>query len=180
MLITPGYVRANAALHDKHASYGAFGARWADRVRALLARTGGASVLDYGCGKGTLGRALEGVDVRDYDPGVPGKDALPEPADVVVCTDVLEHIEPDCVDDVIAHLGGLTRRAAFLNVSTRRAAKTLADGRNAHLIVEPSEWWRERIGRRFRIEAWEVEVDQVNAVAVPLSPRPGEGAGDTA
>lgn len=169
MLITPGYREANVELHGRLHHYGAGGSRWAERVRALLAGTGGSSVLDYGCGKGMLRRALAGLDVREYDPGVPGKDAPPEAADVVVCTDVLEHIEPDCLDDVVAHLAALTRRAAFVNVATRPARKLLADGRNAHLIVESPDWWREQLGRRFRIVTWEAEpVGEVNGVLAPL------------
>ncbi len=36
-------------------------------------------VLDYGCGKGHLKRGLTGLGVKEYDPGIPGKDEGPAP-----------------------------------------------------------------------------------------------------
>lgn len=105
----------------------------------------GHSILDYGSGKGTFGLAVREIrpdlDVRDYDPGVPGATALPDPADLVVCTDVLEHIEPDRLAAVLAHLFGLARRRAYLDIALFEAKKTLPDGRNAHLIIRPAPWW---------------------------------------
>ena len=172
MLISPQYVNDNLAMHERLANYGAYGSRWADRVRAIAARTGSCDVLDYGCGKGTLAKALTDLTVREYDPAIPGKDALPASADLVVCTDVLEHIEPDCIDEVIAHIGRLTRTAAFLNISTRLAAKSLDDGRNAHLIVQDAAWWRALIEGIFDLDEWQVEQDQVNCVARPKAPAP--------
>lgn len=106
------------------------------------------SILDYGCGAGTLGTALKAqawpFDFREYDPAVPGKDAMPRPADLVVCTDVLEHIERDRLDTVLGHIRALSMQGTFLVISTVPAHKSLPDGRNAHLIVESPDWWRER------------------------------------
>jgi len=68
-------------------------------------------------------------------------DAAPEPHDIVACTDVLEHLEPYCVDDVIDDLRRVTRKALFLTIATRVSKRTLADGRNAHLIVEGAPFW---------------------------------------
>jgi len=41
---------------------------------------------------------------------------------------------------------------AFLVIATRPAAKKLADGRNAHLIVEPASWWLPRLTSHWRTE----------------------------
>ena len=83
------------------------------------------------------------ANIREYDPAVPGKDAEPQPADLVICTDVLEHIEPDCLNDVLDHIRQVSLKYAFVNVSTRPAVKFLQDGRNAHLIIQPADWWRD-------------------------------------
>lgn len=101
-------------------------------------------VLDYGCGKRTLESAL-GFGINNYDPALEGLDASPAPADIVCCTDVLEHIEPDCLTAVLADLRRVTKRAIFLTIATRPAKKFLADGRNAHLIQKPARWWIERL-----------------------------------
>jgi hypothetical protein len=85
-----------------------------------------------------------GVRFNEYDPAIPGKDTLPSFADLVVSTDVLEHIEPDRLDSVLGHLRMLARKAVFVVVSLKDSNKILADGRNAHLIIRPSKWWLKR------------------------------------
>lgn len=108
------------------------------------------SILDYGCGRGTLVPTLEGMqpgrfELREFDPGIPEKAALPEPADLVVCTDVLEHVEPSRHMLVLHHLARLARRGAFFVIASNRAKLTLPDGRNAHLIRQPDDWWLSKL-----------------------------------
>lgn len=130
-------------LIEKHASmaWGKHGHSHAPEVQELLAQLGARSVIDYGCGRATLAKALPGVKVFEYDPGIPGKHHLPKPADVIVCTDVLEHIEPQLLDSVLRHIYLLARRGAYFVIATRPARELLPDGRNAHLIVQPPDWW---------------------------------------
>jgi hypothetical protein len=130
-------------LQQKHATmkWGKSGNSHAPEVTALARELGARSVLDYGCGRGTLKPALPDLKVFEYDPGIPGKDHLPKPADLVVCTDVLEHIEPELLDGVLRHLYLLAGRGAYLVIATRLARELLPDGRNAHLIVQEPPWW---------------------------------------
>lgn len=72
---------------------------------------------------------------------IPGMDSTPTQHELVVCSDVLEHIEHECIIDVLKHLQALTTKVLFLDVSTVAAKKTLADGRNAHLIQQSGGWW---------------------------------------
>ena len=150
MLISEAYRQLNRDLHDA-GSYGRKGDKWADHVRDLIERFQPTSILDYGCGQGALGRAL-GQPIKEYDPAIPGKDGAPDPADLVVCTDVLEHVEPEHLEDVLRHLESLTRVCLFAVISTRPAQKFLADGRNAHLIVEDWAFWEQRLSREFAVE----------------------------
>lgn len=152
MIITPEYAALNAELHRTRKDYGRRGGRHAARVLQLLKKFNAATVLDFGCGKGGLKAALPNVDVREYDPGIPGKDTLPAPADILVCTDVLEHIEPDCLDDVLAELARLTLKVGHFVIATQPdQTKLLPDGRNPHLIVQPAGWWREKLRPYFRV-----------------------------
>lgn len=139
MRYTAEYAALQKQLHED-ASYGTSGHKHAQRIVQLARQLGTKDVLDYGRGKGTLARSLP-FQIKEYDPFVPGYDADPAPADLVVCSDVLEHIEPSCIHNVLAHLYTLTRKALFIDVACRPAKKVLADGRNAHLIQwSPTEW----------------------------------------
>lgn len=157
MLISEGYRELNAELHAREGRYGTSGAKWADKVFNLAGQCEAKTALDYGCGRGTLGTAMRAkwgnlpFDFIEYDPAIPGKETKPERADLVVCGDVLEHIEPDCLYAVLDDIRGIARLAVFLVVATVPAAKHLADGRNAHLIVEPAEWWLPKLMQRWRV-----------------------------
>ena len=155
MLISDEYRRLNAQLHER-GDYGVSGHKWAALADELARRVNAKTVLDYGCGKGTLGAALRQQEplpyaILEYDPAVAGKDEKPLRADIVICGDVLEHVEPECLFDVLDDIHNIARAAVLLVVATRPAAKVLADGRNAHLIVEPASWWLPKIMDRWRV-----------------------------
>ncbi|HXZ49883.1 MAG TPA: methyltransferase domain-containing protein [Usitatibacter sp.] len=149
MKITPEYREQNRRLHAE-GRYGMSGGRWAQPVLALCQQLGTRDVLDYGCGQRTLEASL-GFPIHNYDPCIPELDAPPEPADIVVCTDVLEHVEPECLEEVLDDLRRVTRDAGIFLIATRAADKTLPDGRNAHLIQQPQSWWMPKLERRFRV-----------------------------
>lgn len=110
-------------------------------------------MLDYGAGRGGLKMSLPtGYTVTEYEPGRPDTRQNNTPHNYVVCIDVLEHIEPDMIENVLDDLQRVTLKGGYFTVSTRLAAKILKDGRNAHLIVENFEWWTEKLAQRFEIE----------------------------
>lgn len=157
-------------LRQKHQdpTWGTTGVRHFMKVLQLLEKFECKSVLDYGCGKGTLGAkfreeqkpseidgqmvesGLAAIEFYEFDPGIEGKDKSLRQADLVVCTDVLEHIEPACLQDVLADLRRVTLKSAFLVISTREAFHKLPDGRNAHLLVKEPAWWVAEIHKHFQ------------------------------
>lgn len=144
MLITEEYKLLNEKLHETNKGYGTSGAKWAPHIEGFAKMVGTTDVLDYGCGKSTLAQNLP-FTIKQYDPAIPKYSSTPEAADIVVCTDVLEHIEPELVDNVIRDIRELTNKAAFLVIANRPAKKVLEDGRNAHLIQENEEWWLNKL-----------------------------------
>lgn len=145
MLISDTYRDLNAKLFETQPLYGVSGAGFRDNVRPL-ALWGRKKILDYGAGRCTLAKALgPAYSVTNYDPCKPELDQTPEPHDIVVCTDVLEHVEPDCLDAVLADLLRVTKERLFVSIAMRPSSQTLADGRNAHLTIENGDWWRARL-----------------------------------
>lgn len=145
MLITPEYRELNRKLHETNPVYGVSGFRYVDAARDI-SRWGRRAILDYGCGKAVLSEKLgPAYRVTNYDPCIEGLDTPPEPHDVVMCTDVMEHVEPDCVMPVLKDIRRLTLKVAFFVISTQPAQKVLADGRNAHISLHPVSWWVERL-----------------------------------
>lgn len=114
----------------------------------MVKEAGFRTVLDYGCGKGTLAKTLP-FPIWEYDPAIKNKDWPPRPSELVVCADVLEHIEPECLDAVLDDLASLTLDVAYFVIHTKPAGKDLPDGRNAHLIQEGKDWWERKLFGRF-------------------------------
>lgn len=165
-MITEHYRQLNAQLHQERPDYGSYGHRWATTVMQLCSQLKSTDVLDYGCGKGTLNLHLP-FGVHMYDPAIPKHSDPPEPADIVVCADVMEHVEPEHVDEVLDDLARLTRKRLFLNIATRPAKKTLPDGRNTHLTVQPAAWWIDKLQSRWTIQNINATDDDVTAVVAP-------------
>lgn len=137
---SPEYAKLQSEFHQQRPDYGISGHKYADNIAQLAKNLNTRDILDYGCGKCTLQKALP-FPIQNYDPFILEHAQRPLPADLVVCTDVMEHIEPDYVQNVIQDLHSLTKRAAFFQIATRPASKQLPDGRNAHLIQKDSGWW---------------------------------------
>lgn len=146
-LISPDYLEAQKIMHADPKGYGNRGEEWAETVIEVAKRYDVGSILDYGSGRGRLAEALReaGYAVREYDPAIEGKDGPPSFADMVVSTDVMEHIEPEKLKAVLSHIRLLARKVVFLVVSCRPAQKLLPNGNNAHLIIRNKRWWRERV-----------------------------------
>ena len=147
-LVSDHYAKQLSQLHNIRKSFG--GSSSYKHINEWLANNKCHSVLDYGCGKGNVFKNIQKkfplIDCRGYDPGVPEYAVMPEiPAELVICADVLEHIEPELIDNVLKHIESLTLKTAYLIIDTRPAHKNLPDGRNAHLIIEDQDWWTNKI-----------------------------------
>lgn len=140
----------NEQLHRERPDYGIGGAKHMSQILKICQALQTPSVLDYGCGKGTLARAMP-FPIWEYDPAIPEKSELPRPADIVVCTDVLEHIEPELLRAVLEDLRRCTKLVGYFAIHTGPAKKTYADGRNTHLIQKDAGWWASKLEDYFEI-----------------------------
>lgn len=152
-LISQEYRDLQANYHAECDNWGTSGHHWARDAEIFIIKHSLMSILDYGCGKNTLmlelSKKFGNKQLRSYDPCIPGLDDMPQAAEGVLCTDVLEHIEPDKIEAVVHHIASLTRKAAFLVIATQKASHILPDGRNAHLIVKGPSFWIPLLQKHF-------------------------------
>lgn len=145
--LSPEYREVLVETHMKNPEWGASAFRFIDTITMLIKENGYTSVLDYGCGKGVLKKELDkrikGLVIQEYDPGILPKSNTPQPAQLVACVDVMEHIEEEYVPSVVEHLRELTQAMCYMVIHTGRCGTTLADGRSAHITQRPMEWWQE-------------------------------------
>lgn len=152
--ISSEYLRQQTKLHE-NPSYGQASLTFAPIVAQLVKTTGAKSVSDYGAGKMNLVKGLNNLGVSDFeyypfDPVFPSY-GPPRPADLVCCIDVLEHIEPLFLEEVLIDLVKITRNIGFFSIHMGPAGKFLEDGRNAHLIQKSSGWWLLQICKYFDV-----------------------------
>ena len=148
MLITEEYRELNRKLHAGNKEYGVTSKYYANDILDMCNSINDQDVLDYGCGKAELAKLIP-FKIQSYDPCIEKYSNRPRPANVVACIDVLEHIEPECLDDVLEDIQNLTKKAIFLTVATAEALKKLPDGRNAHLIVQDYTKWLPKLWEHF-------------------------------
>jgi SAM-dependent methyltransferase len=116
------------------------------------------NLLDYGCGAGDAYRSphklhkefgLRWFEVTLYDPAfIENADMPLGRFDGVLCSDVLEHVPEEDVDELIDALFHYARKFVWASVCCRQAKKTFPDGTNLHVTLRPIEWWRAAFERR--------------------------------
>ncbi len=154
-LISEDYRRMQQELHEDP-QYGTASVLYAPLVAHVMNSVSATEVLDYGAGKGRLGKILLEdppcpLTIHHYDPAIPEWSAPAQPCHFVACIDVLEHIEPHLIDNVLDDLKRVTQSYGVFTVHTGAAVKVLADGRNAHLIQQPPSWWLPKFMSRFEL-----------------------------
>ena len=147
-LISPEYRQINNKIYS-HAGQSMGGAKYTRLVPQIIKNFNAASILDYGCGQGQFKEALDALNhdivVTEYDPCIEGKEALPEPVDFLLCADVLEHIEPEKIDEVLKHIFSLTKKGGYLLIAQCLTKIYLPDGRNAQILMKDINWWINKI-----------------------------------
>jgi hypothetical protein len=110
----------------------------------------GHSVIDYGCGRSRMIFDIfpDALIHARYDPAIPEFSGLPPPQGFTfgICTDVLEHIPENELDETLLLLSLTARKWIFI-VCTRPAGQLLPNGENAHCTVRDPEWWLDQLKR---------------------------------
>ena len=140
--------------------------RFAKPIRQLIRNYNCESLLDYGCGKGTLytdnyNKVADSKSINKplqeywniqkftlYDPGEEKHSKLPKGLyDIVINTDVLEHVPENDLVWVIREIFNYSNQIVFLNICCLPALKHFKDGRNVHVSLFSVEEWLQLIAR---------------------------------
>jgi len=112
------------------------------------------SVLDYGCGKGCLVDALKKlypeISFYKYDPAIEEISVLPvKKVDLVINTDVLEHIPEEYLESVVEEIASLSENA-FFALHHALACTILPNNENAHCTVKPPIWYYNMFSKYYK------------------------------
>jgi hypothetical protein len=100
------------------------------------------TILDYGCGKAKH-HPKEWKAIK-YDPAIQDYQNKPKDKyDLVISTDVLEHIPVENLKQTIDEIFGYSNKWVFVSVCCRKAKAILPNGYNAHATIESAKWWRD-------------------------------------
>lgn len=158
-MITDQYKKVLESIHKKSP----FGKRskFPKGLEKFITDVNPKSMIDFGCGKGRLVEKIKethpNIHIRGYDPGNREfSNPINEPVDLLISTDVLEHVEPVYLDETLKFLSTKSRYVYHL-IACCPAKLILPDGRNAHLIIEGREWWKKKfvdLGYRIINDEW--------------------------
>jgi hypothetical protein len=134
--------------------------------------------LDYGCGKGEFIAQITALglftSITGHDPAVGCFSTRPSAQfDLVTCLDVLDIVEPQCLDAVLADVAQFTSRLALFDCLTRPKPES---GLRPHAPF----YWTMVVARRLHVvETWTAfpgihGFERVLIIAAPTPPgRPG-------
>ena len=155
-MITDAYKKELLGLHYKY-QWGTTSGKYIGEtlIEFLKFHTDIKTILDYGCGGGTLEDFIidAGITDRDwtlYDPGVPRfSDEPTGQFDLVVTTDVLEHVEEMMLNKVLTHLRSLTGRFLFNEIACSYCNVKFGSGpykgQDLHINLKVPDIWRQRL-----------------------------------
>ena len=133
-------------------------------------------VIDFGCGLGWASLKMHhaGLDVLLLDLTTNSRDgdeirALPfEQQDLTkpipfrskfgFCTDVMEHLPPEVVEQTIDNIMEASEEV-FFQISTVKEHLGQYIGQHLHLIVQPHSWWKSLFEKHGYVVKWETEQD---------------------
>lgn len=151
-------------------------------VAAVILKDWGAGpgdcVYDFGCGEGLAvaqfrawGMVAVGIDFAGNAPradlNIPFLEAdltdLPTDPDFWCdwgyCTDVMEHIPPQKIDDVLAGIVRSVCRGVIFTIACFPDSMGALIGETLHLTVQPPEWWRAKLAEYWPSVEMRVEPD---------------------
>jgi hypothetical protein len=115
------------------------------------------SIIDWGCGKARTWEIFRKylptlTELLLYDPAKPEYSHYPDKKyDLLICTDVLEHIPAGDIPTTLREMLGFCH-AAYFGVPTYLARNLLPDGSNPHITIKDPVWWQKRFAAASEVQ----------------------------
>jgi SAM-dependent methyltransferase len=160
------------------------GGAMAERVHRLLGFKPSDTIYDLGCGTGRATRFFAnaqmyaiGVDVTDrglthdirFEKRCLWQAGDLAPFDWVYCVDVLHHIPRARIEATLDAMASLGTRGGFLEIGLELGTLGIPSAPLAHPTIEPAEWWRQAIAKRWRIVHAQTVAARLEVLVAPLS-----------
>lgn len=148
------FIEQYKILHASDFGFGNTSVMYKEEIKLFLDYLKPKSILDYGCEKGSLVNWLKenysGIKIEGYDPAVEKYSTLPdEKFDLVICTDVLEHIPEDILtNEVIPQIAQISQNVYF-GLHHEKASQILPNGENAHCTIKSPDWYKTVFNKHF-------------------------------
>lgn len=131
------------------------------------------NILDYGCGNGILLKLLKykypKINIDGYDPAIKEFSVISNNHyDMIINTDVLEHIPKNDIADVLNHIKSLSNNIFFC-LHHGKAYTILPNGENAHITIEPKEWYHNLIKKYFDIVTPLKARNPINSIVITFN-----------
>lgn len=150
---TINYIEEYKKLHSTNSTFGTSNIEQLKFINLIIEYIKPNTILDYGCGKGTLINELRdiypNIKFYGYDPAVPEFSTLPTGKfDLVINTDVLEHIPENTIKEVITQIKNCSNNV-FFQLHHAKASQILPNGENAHCTIKPPKWYLKLLKKYF-------------------------------
>lgn len=130
--------------------------------------------IDLGCGRASLSKYFSqytGIDVSEYiiknnlnnrqglfyHKSLDELYDLTENYDVAICSDVMEHIPENEIDNTLKSISSLQVQHYYFAISTRKSVLLDANGNNLHLSILTASKWIDYLSNYFQIINKEVK-----------------------
>ena len=154
--ISPEYLKTQKEMHiglHRNMQYGSIAHILYPIIENFIVRINPKTIFDYGCGKQYLKKPIEkmGIEYTGYDPAIKKYSTfdLSKKHDLVICIDVMEHVEVEYQDIVLNDISKLASAFVVFTISPTPAKKVLSDGRNAHICQAGPSYWLPKICKYF-------------------------------
>ena len=147
------YIEQYKLLYQIKPKYGKSSVKLYDTILPIINEYSPNSILDFGCGQSPLvdmiKEVFNGISIHRYDPVFEEFSKLPNHiVDFVICTDVLQHVPEDDLDNTLKQITSLSKNC-FFHIKCTDHPTRFPNGEPSNITVRSKEWWKKFLSNYF-------------------------------